>query len=126
MALPQALNFYTHAQLNSYTHNTLAGTIHFEVRTTVTYSRDVIGKLATVNVCNVKFSSTAKIDAWECRATLEGSAYGVGIGLLVGSGGAVTANTETSFDITYSQLTFGDGKYRITVYVQLDGVWYGG
>lgn len=52
------------------------------------------------------------LDQWEARA--DGS--GQGSGSLVGSGGAVTANSDVSFDVLDEELTGGDKLYRINVY----------
>ena len=67
-----------------------------------------------------------QIEAWECRATLDGQPYGVGVGLLVGSGTGVAGNTPEQFFITSAQLALGEGVYRISVYVKKDNIWYGG
>ena len=126
MAIERSLNFYTHTQLNTYAHTTIAGTIHFSVEVTVTGNRDVIGNIAGVNTVTVTFTSTSAIDKWECRAALSGQSHGVGIGLLIGSGGAVGSGIQTHFDVQNTALTFGDGVYRISMYVQKDNIWYGG
>jgi len=126
VALSNALNFYTHEQLKSYTHSTLAGTLHFSVLVAVTGSRDRISAKSTVNAVDVAFTSTSAIDKWECRATFAGQTSGVGIGLLIGSGNAVVSGIETKFSVPYSALTLGDGTYKISMYVQKDDIWYGG
>ena len=125
MALPGGLNQRTHTQLSAYTHATLQGTFHFWLEAVVTWNRDIIGGVSPYNVCNVQWTCSAAVDLWECRATLGGTPA-PGVGLLVGSGNAVSANVNTSFNVTNTQLTLGDGVYQITVYVQLGGIWYGG
>lgn len=62
--------------------------------------------------CSVTFRSTTDCDQWEARAAGTGN----GSGTLVGSGSAISADTDTSFDVTYDELTGGDGAYRINVY----------
>ena len=126
MALPSTLNFYTYTQLNTYSYTGIEGTIYFSVTVTVSGDRDIIGIAPSQNVCQVTFSTTGEVDAWECRATLDGQSHGQGIGLLVGSGSTVAANTNTRFNITQNQLTLGEGKYRISQYVKLNNIWYGG
>lgn len=126
MALSNALNFYLHTQLNSYTHQTLSGTVHFSILVTVTGSREIISAISPVNTVDVAFSSTSAIDKWECRATLANQPSGLGLGLLVGSGNAVSAGVQTQFNVKNTALTLGDGVYRISMYVQKDNIWYGG
>ncbi len=125
MAIAGGLNTYSYNQLNPYSYDTLQGTVYFHISADVTWSRDIIGDAASCDTCGVTWVCTASVDGWECRATLDGEPA-PGMGLLLGSGGAVTANTSVSFNVTNAQLTMGDGKYRITVYVQLIGIWYGG
>jgi hypothetical protein len=62
--------------------------------------------------CSVTFRSDVACDQWEARA----GGTGQGSGLLVGSGSSVGANADTSFDVTYDELTGGDQTYRINVY----------
>ena len=126
MALPNTLNFYTYEQLSTYTYEELDGTRYFSVRTAVTYDRSVVGRVSPFNVCNVEFDATDDIEAWECRATLDGQPYGVGVGLLMQGGGAVAGGTVEQFSITNTQLDLGEGKYRISVYVKKNNIWYGG
>jgi hypothetical protein len=70
--------------------------------------------------CTVTFKPDQALTAWEARA----DGTGQGQGLLVGSGGAVTANTEVTFDVDYTELTQGDKTYRINIYGQnASGAW---
>ena len=62
--------------------------------------------------------------AFECRATKEGEAYGVGKGALVAAFSATPANTPRTFEIYDDFLLRGDGCYRITLFAQgEDGSW---
>lgn len=126
MALIDTLNFYTYTQLHTYSYQTINGTVYFSVRVSVKNSRDLIGRVSPANVCNVEFDSTADIEKWECRATLDGQPHGAGIGLLLKSGNAVKQGVSSSFNVTNTSLTLGDGMYRISVYVQKNNIWYGG
>lgn len=69
--------------------------------------------------CTVVFRADVACDQWEARA----GGSGQGQGLLVGSGSAINANTDTSFDVTYGELTNGEGLYRINVYGHTAGGW---
>ena len=137
-------DFTEYTQISSYA---ISGAGEFTVTVTVTYDRNVIGRISPYNICKVQFVCSVAIDEWECRATLNPAASGLGIGLLMKNGGAVPprslwngsikwdgskmwgnrlGNVPVNFDITDTQLTQGDGTYRISVYVKVDGVWYGG
>lgn len=64
----------------------------------------------------VTFRSNKPLTSWEARATTTLQTPGVGVGLLVGSGGAETANTDITFDVDDTELTAGDGVYTVSVY----------
>ena len=127
MALPKTLNEYTYEQLSKYIYEEINGILYFSVKSIIIYDRNRIGMTPPFNIAKVEFESTADIQAWECRATLEGQPYGIGIGLLISSGTAnIPAGAKTYFNITDTQLIYGDGKYRISLYVKKDNIWYGG
>ena len=126
MALTPAMNFFTHTQLNSYTYSTINGTIYFAVVSTLAGDRLAMSHIAPHNLLTCKFTTTSTIDKWECRATKVGQPYGVGIGLLVGSGNVVTGGVEIVFTVPSTALSLGDGEYRLSHYVQLNNIWYGG
>ena len=125
MALASTLNFYTHQQLATYAYETINGTVYFSVLVTLTYTRNIISGAPTFNISGVDFVSTSDIDKWECRATLPPASHNVGVGLLISSGSSVSGGSHTTFDVNGSQLIFGDGQYRIDIYVNKNGVWYG-
>ena len=81
---------------------------------------DEVGK----NTCSVLFTCSAYVSQWEARATNETITPEYGAGLLIGSGTNVNPDTETSFDVDYSELTQGDRVYTIRIYVQVEGSWY--
>jgi hypothetical protein len=86
----------------------------------VSYTKNVISDEVGATSSNVTFKSDQILQAWEARA----NGNGHGAGLLVGSGGALTANTNVSFDVDYTELTGGDGNYTINVYGQNEsGAW---
>lgn len=86
-------------------------------------------KISTVISCKVQFSINEKFREFEARATLVGQDYGRGIGDLVMSMSIASpnyypANTNYTFVITDSNLTKGDGAYRISLYaMNVDGIW---
>lgn len=86
-------------------------------------------KISTVISCNVQFSVNENFREFEARATLVGQDYGRGIGDLVMSMSIASpnyypANTNYTFVITDSNLTKGDGAYRISLYaMNVDGIW---
>jgi len=124
MALHNTLNFFTYEQLSVYRHEEIDGTIYFSVKTAITYDRNNITNRPSENVCEVEFVCTSDIDQWECRATREEEASGSGIGLLIKNGTEVLTDESVTFPIKHTQLTLGDGRYRISVYVMKDGIWY--
>lgn len=72
----------------------------------------------------VSFSSDIAYTAFECRATKDGEAYGVGKGVLVASFSTTPANTTRTFEVYDDFLLSGDGTYRISLYAQgEDGSW---
>lgn len=73
---------------------------------------DEIGK----NTCSVTFSTDRDILSWEARATNETQTPAQGVGVVVGSGGSVSAGGTGSFDVDYTELTDGDRVYTISVY----------
>lgn len=84
------------------------------------YTKSKISAQTTQDISTVTFQSDQNLLQWEARA----DGNGQGSGLLVGSGGAVTANTDVTFDIENEELTFGDKIYRINIYGQNEsGVW---
>ena len=90
----------------------------------ISTSKEVISDEVSVTSSQIVFSCDQAIESWEARATIDGVTPGVGVGFLVGSGGAISASQSISFDVDYTELTQGDVFYTITVYVQIAGVWY--
>lgn len=94
----------------------------------ITFTKDV-DIVSTVQACVVDFSVDENFTNFEARATLEDEEFGRGIGLLVtemniASPNYFPANKSFSFVITDTDLTFGDGIYRISMYVKnTDGIW---
>lgn len=123
--LPKSLNFYPHSRLKIYTHYEIKGTLHFSVVSFAETAITEMSKVSGKNSAAVSFFSTHIVDKWECRATLYGQPHGVGIGILLTGGDAVEAGVTMDFNIMSDLLTFGDGKYRIDVFVQYRGIWYG-
>jgi hypothetical protein len=124
--LERTLNFYSFEQLTPYSFADLVGIKFFGIEITVTPTKSVIGADPSNNACGVKFTSTSRIDGWECRGTKVGEPSGIGAGLLVREGESVRLGAETVFDVMNTDLTLGDGLYKITVYVRLNDIWYGG
>lgn len=85
----------------------------------ISSSSNIISDEVGKTTCSVVFHSNVSCDQWEARA----GGSGQGGGLLVGSGGAINANTDTSFDVTYDELTEGDKTYRINVYGHNTAGW---
>ena len=83
-----------------------------------------ISNVAGKNVSAASFVSDADLEQWEARA---GAGTAHGAGLLVGSGGELAANTAASFDVQNSELTDGEGTYKISVWGKgWDGYWNDG
>lgn len=73
---------------------------------------------------SVTFSSDIAYTEFQCRATRDGAAYGVGVGTLVASFSATPAGTARTFEVYDDYLTAGDGAYRIGLYARgADGSW---
>jgi hypothetical protein len=124
--LDHSLNLYNFSQLAQYQFKDLIGTKFFDVETYVVPVKHAIGSDPSNNTCGVKFTSSHPVEQWECRATKEGEISNVGVGLLIAQGGAVELDAKTNFDVTSMDLTYGDGVYKITVYVRYNSIWYGG
>lgn len=86
----------------------------------LSYSATRISDESGKTTCTIAFSANMDILEWEARA----GGTGQGLGLLVGSGNStVTAGSSVNFDVDYSELTNGDGDYRINVYGRSAGGW---
>jgi hypothetical protein len=106
---------------SGYGYNNIFTIQHSPATVTLkSYTRSKISDEPGMTISTVIFQSSQNLTQWEARA--DGS--GAGQGLLVGSGGAVSANTDISFDVDYSELTSGDKIYRINIYGKnASGVW---
>lgn len=82
----------------------------------VSHSADKISDETGKTVCSVIFSTDQTIGSWEARATYESQTPGPGVGWVVGSGGSISSGGTGSFDVDYTELTYGDRVYTITVY----------
>jgi hypothetical protein len=83
-------------------------------------TRIKISDEAGATTSTVIFRADQNCDQWEARAGGSGS---VGSGLLVGSGGAINANTDTQFDVDWTELTNGDITYPIDVFAHNATGW---
>lgn len=94
----------------------------------ITFTHDV-DIVSTVQSCTVDFSVNENFLKFEARATKNGEPFGRGIGNLVTEMNIVSpnyfpANKSYTFVITDSDLIFGEGLYRISMYAQnTDGIW---
>ena len=85
--------------------------------------------VSTVQSCIVDFSVDENFTEFEVRATKQGAEYGRGIGTLVlhmniAVPNYYPANKSYSYVITDSDLVFGEGSYRISMYAKnVDGIW---
>ena len=82
-------------------------------------------KIGANDFLTVRFTTDIDTGAFEARATLVGEPFGVGIGLLVGAFSTTPAGVERVFEIYDTELTKGDGEYRISLFAQsaADGTW---
>ena len=84
----------------------------------------LISNKAGFNFISVTFQADQPYIAFECRATRVGESYGLGKGSLVASFSSTPANTSRTFEVYDSYLVYGDGDYRISLFVQgQDGRW---
>lgn len=87
-------------------------------------TKNKISSVSGFDKLSVTFSADGPTAAFQCRATKEGEAWGVGVGTLIASFSSTPANTERTFDVYDDFLVSGDGGYRIGLYVQADdGSW---
>lgn len=70
--------------------------------------------------CTFVFVCDTDLQAFQCRGTL--GSYGVGVGDLIYSADDIKANTDITVTINASQLTFGDGEYRISLWGKADDI----
>lgn len=90
-----------------------------------TYSKTKISSKAGMTASTVLFTVDTTCAAWEARATTSGQTPAHGVGLLVGTGGALAAGVAGTFDVDASELTNGDGVYQITIYAKDSaGSWW--
>jgi hypothetical protein len=83
-------------------------------------TKSKISSITGMDISTITIQSNQALQAWEARA--DGNGHGTGD--LVGSGGALAANTNQTFDVEDSELTWGDKAYRINVYGQnVAGDW---
>lgn len=94
----------------------------------ISFSKDV-SIVSTKQVCNVDFSVNENFLQFEARATKNGESYGRGVGTLITSMSIVSPNyfpagKSFSYVIADTDLVFGEGLYRISMYAQnTDGIW---
>ena len=91
------------------------------VLTLLSYSTQKIGKNMS---CQVAFETDSALDEFECRATLEGNSYGVGVGDLVHSAKDLVPGARIDFVITQGALTQGDGVYRISLFGRAEDEYF--
>lgn len=84
-------------------------------------------KISAVSGCDsitVSFVSDIAYQAFECRATKTGEAWGRGKGALIASFSQTPAGTQRTFEVYDDFLLSGDGEYRISLFAQSeDGGW---
>lgn len=86
-------------------------------------------EISTVLDCTVNFQVNENFVEFEARATKSGEPYGRGIGNLImqmkiQSPNYYPANTNYTFVVNSSNLTSGDGTYRISMYAKnVGGTW---
>jgi len=91
---------------------------------TFTYTGTAMSGQAGYDSISVTFESDVAYQAFQCRATKEGEAYGVGIGVSIASFSNTPAATPRTFEIYDNYLLQGDGSYRISLFAQgADGSW---
>lgn len=110
------------------TVSNLIYTIEYEIKkpiiTILDSDRDKIG---VNDRCTIAFQCDVDLQQWEARATLNEIDDGHGVGLLVESGGTLSANTTAYVYVDSAELTNGDLTYRIDIYGQsTDGTWSDG
>ena len=98
----------------------LEGSVPIPVITLQSETKLKISDETGFTMSTVTFRADQDCDQWEARADGSGT---VGSGLLVGSGGAITANSDVQFDVDYTELTNGDKVYVIDVFAHTSGGW---
>ena len=89
-----------------------------------TPSRSRISDESGYDQCRCDFTSDKDLSQWEARATKAGVTPARGVGLLVESGGALSAGAAATVIVDDEELTGGEGEYTITVYgCSTGGVW---
>lgn len=90
-------------------------------------TRNKISPISGYDTSVAEFTSDTDLTEWEARATVEGQAYGHGIGILVDGSTNLSANETASVTIDDEELTNGDVEYRISVYGKdANGEWSDG
>lgn len=91
----------------------------------ISNSNNKISDEPGVDTCVVTFKTNTNATQWVARATNKTQTPANGVGIIVGSGGTLNAETNQIFNVDYNELTDGDRVYTITIYVNVGGVWYG-
>ena len=86
------------------------------ILTLKSYTRNRISGKEGFAVSQVVFTCDMDLQAFEARATKEGTPYGVGVGDLLCSMENVASGEDISFSLSSSMLTQGDGVYRVSLY----------
>lgn len=115
---------YTTSDAVDYAVFTMAVRAATPIISVNSYSRTKISDETGYTTCSVTFQCSSAATQWEARATIDSQTPAPGVGILVGSGSSINANTDTTFDVDYTELTSGDRVYQITVYCYVDGTWY--
>jgi hypothetical protein len=89
----------------------------YPIITIINKTKTKISDETGMTTSTVTFESDQDLMEWEARA----DGAGQGQGLLIGSGTAVTANTDVVFDVDYTELVNGDKEYRINIYGKNEG-----
>ena len=92
---------------------------------TFTVTKTAISGVEGQNSASISFVADAVMTAYEIRATMAGENYGRGVGTNVQSSSqTIPAGTEVTAAIYNTDLTLGDGDYRISIFAQgQDGSW---
>lgn len=92
--------------------------------TLIGFTREKISDETGMNTSVVTFSVDNPVNNWKALATTEVQTPSSTVGELVGSGATLSAFTPVNFNVDYNELASGDRVYTITIYVQVEGVWY--
>ena len=113
--------------IGSFAINDIVYTVVYDgppVITVGAQNKTRISDEAGYDECICTFTADQDLSEWEARATRDGITPARGVGLLVESGGSLSAGEVGTVSVLDEELTGGDGLYTVSIYgCNASGAW---